>query len=84
LHDDRNVQLVGKKSFGKGSVQTILNLQGGSILKITIAKWLTPKGNSISEVGLSPDVKVETTQDDIQKKKDPQLDKALEIIKGLQ
>ena len=83
LRDNRNVKLVGAKSFGKGSVQTIVNLRGGSILKITIAKWLTPKGNSISEVGLTPDVKIETTEDDAKNNKDPQLDKALEIIKTL-
>lgn len=84
LRDDRNVKLVGNKSFGKGSVQTILNMRGGSILKITIAHWLTPKGNSISEVGLAPDAKVDISEDDIKQDKDPQLDKALEIIKGLQ
>ncbi|MGD0576830.1 MAG: S41 family peptidase [Candidatus Staskawiczbacteria bacterium] len=83
LRDDRNVQLIGTKSFGKGSVQEVINLQGGSFLKITIAKWLTPKGNSISEVGLEPDVKVDITDQDVQLKKDPQLDKALEIINGL-
>src|SRR3989344_970343 len=70
LRDNRNVKLVGAKSFGKGSVQTIVNLRGGSILKITIAKWLTPKGNSISEVGLTPDVKIETTEDELKNIKD--------------
>ena len=83
LHDDRNVQLVGAKSFGKGSVQEVVNLPDGSFIKITIAKWLTPKGVSISEVGLTPDVKVDITDQDIQAKKDPQLDKALEIISNL-
>ncbi len=83
LRDNRNVQLIGTKSFGKGSVQQVVGLPGGSFLKITIAKWLTPKGNSISEVGLAPDVKVDITDQDISQKKDPQLDKALEIIKNL-
>ena len=83
LRDDRNIKLVGAKSFGKGSVQEVVNLRGGSFLKITIAKWLTPKGNSISEVGLTPDVKVDITDQDVQQKIDPQLDKALEIIKSL-
>jgi carboxyl-terminal processing protease len=83
LRDNRNVKLIGAKSFGKGSVQEVIDLRGGSFLKITIAKWLTPKGNSISEVGLDPDVKVEITDADISAKKDPQLDKALEIIGGL-
>jgi carboxyl-terminal processing protease len=83
LRDNRNIKLVGMKSFGKGSVQEVVNLPGGSFLKITIAKWLTPKGNSISEVGLAPDVKVDITEKDAEQEKDPQLEKALEIIKGL-
>ena len=85
LRDNRNAQLIGEKSFGKGSVQEVVELQdGSSFLKITIAKWLTPKGNLIAEVGLTPDVKVEMTSEDEEAKKDPQLDKALEIVKGLQ
>lgn len=84
LRDNRNVQLVGQKSFGKGSVQEVQYLPDNSFIKITIAKWLTPKGSSISEVGLDPDVKVELTDKDIEQEKDPQLDKALEIIKTLQ
>lgn len=83
LRDNRKVKLIGQKSFGKGSVQEVVDLRGGSFLKITIAKWLTPKGNSISEVGLEPDVKVDITDKDIENKKDPQLDKALEIINDL-
>ena len=83
LRDNRNIQLIGEKSFGKGSVQEIVNLQDGvSFLKITIAKWLTPKGTSISEVGLSPDVKVEITEDDAKASKDTQLDRAIEYIKN--
>lgn len=84
LRDNRGVKLVGEKSFGKGSVQEVIPLRDGkSFLKITIAKWLTPKGSSISEVGLTPDVKVELTEADFVAGKDPQLQKALEIIKGL-
>jgi carboxyl-terminal processing protease len=83
LRDNRGIELIGTKSFGKGSVQEVINLRGGSFLKVTIAKWLTPKGDSISEVGLEPDVKVVVTDQDIQDNKDPQLDRALEIIRGL-
>lgn len=84
LRDNRNIKLIGEKSFGKGSVQEVLTLQDNvSFVKITIAKWLTPKGQSISEVGLEPDVKIEASDDDIASKKDPQLQKAIEIIKGL-
>jgi len=84
LRDNKKVQLIGTKSFGKGCVQEVVDLPGGSFLKITIANWLTPKGNSITDVGLTPDVKVDITDSDIQQKKDPQLDKALEIIRQLQ
>jgi len=83
LRDNRGVRLIGEKSFGKGSVQEVVNLRGGSFLKITIAKWLTPKGSSISEVGLEPDVKVVVTDSDIETGRDPQLEKALEIIKNI-
>lgn len=83
LRDNRNIKLIGEKSFGKGSVQEVMNLRDGSMLKVTIAKWLTPKGASISEVGLTPDIKVELTSDDFTANKDPQLDKALEIIKDI-
>lgn len=84
LRDNRSIKLVGEKSFGKGSVQEVVTLQDGqSFLKITVAKWLTPKGNSISEVGLEPDVKVAMTDEDVEAGKDPQLQKALEIIRDM-
>jgi carboxyl-terminal processing protease len=83
LRDNRNIKLIGMKSFGKGCVQEVLNLRDGSFLKITIANWLTPKGNSITDIGLTPDVKVDITEKDAQDKKDPQLDKALEIVGNL-
>jgi carboxyl-terminal processing protease len=82
LRENRdNVTLVGKKSYGKGSVQEFLNLSGGTAMKVTVAKWLTPKGNQINEKGISPDVEVELTNDDYDNNRDPQLDKALEIVK---
>ena len=83
LRDNRQIKLVGETSFGKGSVQELENLTGGSSLKITVAKWLTPKGQSISDHGLTPDVQVEITDEDYQKERDPQLDKALEIVKEI-
>jgi len=83
LRDNRNVKLIGEKSFGKGCVQQVLYLEDGSFLKITIANWLTPNGSSISDVGLTPDVKVDITDEDFEAKKDPQLDKALEIVNNL-
>ena len=52
-------------------------------MKITIAKWLTPNGNLITDIGLTPDIKVEMTEEDYEEERDPQLDKAIEIIKQL-
>lgn len=83
LRDIRRIQLVGQKTFGKGSVQQLTELRGGASLKITVAKWLTPNGTSINEKGLEPDVPVEIQQKDIDEGKDPQLEKALEILKSL-
>ncbi len=80
LRDNRGVKLVGEKTFGKGSVQELINLKDGSSLKVTVAKWLTPKGVSISEHGLEPDYKVAIAEDDAGKNKDPQLDKAVEVL----
>lgn len=81
LRDDKGIKLVGDKTFGKGSVQQLDNLASGASLKITIAKWLTPSGQSIMNNGLDPDIKVEMTDDDVSNGRDPQLDKALELLK---
>ncbi|MFZ5982007.1 MAG: S41 family peptidase [Patescibacteria group bacterium] len=81
LRDNRGVKLVGKKSFGKGSVQEYALLPGGTSAKITIAKWLTPRGEYIMEKGITPDTEIDFTQKDIDDKKDVQLEKALEIIR---
>jgi len=81
LGDYGMARLVGKKSFGKGSVQEYEELTGGSAVKITIAEWLTPKGRSINENGIDPDFDVELTDEDYNNDKDPQLDKALELLK---
>jgi len=83
LRDNRGVKLIGKTSYGKGSVQTLEDLADGSSLKVTVADWLTPKGEHITGKGLTPDIEVEMTEQDYNEGKDPQLDKALEIIKGL-
>ena len=83
LRDNRDILLIGEKSFGKGSVQELKMLKGDSSLKVTIAKWLTPKGESITDKGLEPDVEVEITEEDYTEERDPQLDKAIEIIKSL-
>lgn len=81
LRDQLEVKLVGQKSFGKGSVQELQEIRGGTALKTTVAKWLTPSGHSIMEQGLEPDVKVELTKEDLDGGRDPQLEKALEMFK---
>jgi len=83
LRDHKGVKLVGEKSFGKGSVQELENLVGESSLKVTVANWLTPNGSHITDVGLEPDVVVEMTPEDFDQELDPQLDKALELVKNL-
>ena len=83
LRDNRNILLIGETSFGKGSVQEKVSLKNNSSLKITIAKWLTPKGHLIENSGLQPDIEVKLTEKDYEKDKDPQLEKAIEIIKNL-
>lgn len=72
--------LVGVKTFGKGSVQELLPVTDNSSIKVTVAHWLTPKGNSISKNGVDPDVVVKMTDADRTAGKDPQLDKAVEIL----
>lgn len=80
LKDHKVATLVGEKTFGKGSVQELIDLTPETSLKVTVARWLTPNGLSISKQGLEPDVKVEITKADIEKKLDPQMDKAIEIL----
>ena len=81
LHEQGIAKLVGQKSFGKGSVQELVQITPDTALKVTIARWLTPLGHSISQNGLVPDVKVEITKKDFAKKLDPQLEKAASILK---
>ncbi|MFH1392870.1 MAG: S41 family peptidase [Patescibacteria group bacterium] len=83
LRDNRGVKLIGEKTFGKGSVQELINLANDSSIKVTVAKWLTPKKYSISESGLEPDYNVAVTEDDIAKGHDPQLDKAVEVLEKM-
>lgn len=80
LQDHGLAKLVGTKTYGKGSVQELFSVTPETSIKLTIAKWLTPNGRSISDSGLEPDYKVEITQKDLEAGKDPQMEKALEII----
>lgn len=80
LQEHGIAKLIGSQTFGKGSVQELIRLDNGSSLKVTIARWLTPNGVSISEGGLTPDIVVERTSEDRIAEKDPQLDAALEFL----
>lgn len=83
LSNRRSFKIVGEKSFGKGTVQDAENFEDGSGAHITIARWLTPNGYNIHGSGITPDVKVDISDEDITKGNDPQLVRALEIAKGL-
>ncbi len=82
MQDYKKAILVGEQSYGKGSVQEVVEVTPETILKITVAKWLTPNGNSISKKGLTPDYEVKITKDDIEKKNDAQEVKGIEILKN--
>lgn len=79
LQDNHAATLIGTRSFGKGSVQELVNIDGGS-LKVTVARWLTPAGHSIMGNGITPDIKVERTQDDFTAGKDPQKARAIQFL----
>ena len=72
--------LVGDKTFGKGSVQELIDITPETSLKVTVARWLTPKGLSISQDGIEPEFLVKYTTADREAGKDPQLAKAIEIL----
>lgn len=80
LRDHGKATLVGETTFGKGSVQELIDLSNGDSLKVTVARWYTPKGKNITKDGIAPDVKVELTSEDFNAGRDPQLDKALEKL----
>lgn len=81
LQDHGAAKLLGEKTFGKGSVQQVLDLSAGAVLKVTIAKWYTPKGNNINKQGISPDQTVVLSQQDASTGNDPQLQAALRLLK---
>lgn len=76
LREYNKATLVGEKTYGKGSVQLLLNLSGGAKLKVTESRWFTPQGKNIDKNGIEPDEAVELTADDVQNSRDPQLDRA--------
>ncbi len=81
LQDYGAAVIVGETTFGKGSVQDYKEFKDGSAVKLTIAEWLTPKGKNINEEGIKPTIEVKMTREDYDSNRDPQLDRALEILK---
>lgn len=80
LQDNKAATLIGEKTFGKGSVQKLVQLDNGSVLKVTVARWYTPNGKNINKEGITPDQKVELTADDAKAGRDPQLDAAKAVL----
>jgi carboxyl-terminal processing protease len=80
FQDHKIATIVGEQSFGKGSVQNLEDYPDGSAVKLTVARWLTPNGTTIDKQGITPDVKVELTEEDFNKGKDPQMEKAMELL----
>ena len=81
LMDYDRAHVIGEKTFGKGSVQELVSITGDTSLKVTIAHWLTPLGNSISEGGITPDIEVKLTPEDVAEGRDPQLERAEAIYR---
>ena len=81
LKEHKAAQIIGEKSYGKGSVQTTIDMPNGALLKVTIAKWFTPSGKNISNNGISPDIKVSAPKGESYLLNDIQKNKALEILK---
>lgn len=76
-------KLVGTKTFGKGSVQELIPITSDTSLKVTIARWLTPKGHNLSHDGLEPDYEVPVTEKDVAAKRDAQMEKAIQLLTDL-
>jgi len=81
IRDRKAGTLVGVDSFGKGLVQTIMNLEGGAAVSITTAKYFTPNGRDVNKEKIHPDVVVEPTKEDLKSKKDAQLERAVQILR---
>lgn len=80
LKDHQRATLIGAKTFGKGSVQNVHTLSDKSELRVTIARFFSPDGNEIHEVGITPNIEVKITDDDLANKRDPQLDRAVQFL----
>lgn len=82
VQDLERGKIIGEKTFGKGSVQDLENLKNDAALRITIAKWLTPKGKTINGEGILPDIQIKLTEEDEKAGRDPQMEKAVELLKS--
>ncbi|MEZ4156535.1 MAG: S41 family peptidase [Candidatus Paceibacterota bacterium] len=82
LRDIKGTKLVGMTSFGKGTVQELIELSDNSSLKITIAQWEMPAGDILTEDGISPDIEVDFTKEDFDNEVDPQLEAAIQELQG--
>lgn len=80
LREHGKATLIGETSFGKGSVQQVFPVTDTTSLKITIARWLTPNGTSISDGGISPDIEVVVTEEDREAERDPQVERAAAFL----
>lgn len=80
LQDYQKAKLVGQKSFGKGSVQELQSLDKNTSLRLTVALFVLPNGRKIDKKGIEPDYVVEMTQDDVEASRDPQMDKAIDVL----
>lgn len=80
LQDHKAATLVGEKTFGKGSVQKLIDMPDGAILKVTVARWYTPNDKNINKQGIKPDKTVALTAEDSNAGRDPQLDAALKQL----
>ena len=74
--------IIGKTSYGKGSVQIQPVLSNGGAVSVTIARWYMPDGTLIHGIGIAPDIEVEYTEEDYQNDRDPQLDAAVKFLLG--
>lgn len=82
LRDNRRATLIGESTFGKGTVNNVRELSNGGALYVSIARWLTPLRQQIEGVGLKPDVVVKPTDEDIENRRDVQLFRAIDYLRG--
>ena len=82
VQDYERAEIVGTTSYGKGVVQSVYALKDGTCVKLTVAEYFTPKGRSINEKGITPDVEVEYEHNEADPEADNQLDKAIEVFRA--